>query len=305
MKTDIFENIELIKNLPTTIRLCSQKKPINLYFSDAAKLTCHHIALKSEEHDHLIQAIKTLTLIDNQHVNHLFIQFFCLAHEPSGALKCVHSTLCFDSKSQSIYLSPSSLNFFQDHELINFASREKQGFSKTETVKFHYLSAEDFPDLDIAHSEHLFLKYLAKQENLILDFLNDHGIDSNWQIQKIGINLYSSLDSCDKCQNKLLTFFHPDSPFSMQVKTDLSHAGYGFSNDLSWQLIFFSTVPCKKSSYVVSQNNAYTPFRYNKDKKTFAFTHAPEQQCAFPCQIHDLEIKKLSNPLMLSQIIDF
>jgi hypothetical protein len=290
MKNNILDDLESIRSLSTTIRLDNDLKPINLYFTDAEKLTCDHIPLISKEHSLLLQTINKLTALDKQRVNHLFVQFFCLVSFEMG-LKVIHSTLCFDPHKKSIYLAPSTENLFEAHFLLNFASREKQGYGQVDEVKFHYLSAEDFPDLEIPHSEHLLLNYLNKHEYLTLDFLSGHNIDDFSQIKKIGVILYSCLDSCDSCQNNLLNFFHQHSQFTRQLK-----------RNLDWQVIFFSSVPCKKSSYVASEFGAHTPFKYDKIKKIFHIAHEEEKEVTFPCQISAVEIKRISEKVMLSRI---
>jgi hypothetical protein len=292
MKSDILEDIESIRNLSTTIRLNQDLKPINLYFSDAEKLTYNCRPLISKEHQSLLETIKKLTIVDKQRVNHLFVQFFCLAHHVSGDLKIYHSTLCFDPEKKNIYLAPSSENLFENHYLLNFASREKIGFAEIDHVKFYYLSAEDFPNLEIPHSEHLLLNYLDKHKHLTLDFLKGHDIHTLSEIKKIGVILYSCLDSCDSCQNNLLSFFHQHSSFTKQLKTDLD-----------WQIIFFSSVPCKKSSYIASEHGSHTLFKYDKQKKVFLLADGLETEVTFPCQISAIETKKFSERIMLSQIL--
>lgn len=303
MKEDVLKNLEQVKQLFTTVRVSQQANPVNLYLSNAENLTYNKTRLISIEHDQLLQTIKALTSLDNQRVNHLFVQFFCLAYDHSGHLKTVHSTLCHDNLTKKIYLASSSPSLFDDHILLNFASREKQGFFQINNTKFFFLSAEDFPELEIAHSEHLFMKYLKDNRNLISDFLNSHGIGLNWQIEKIGINFYSSLDSCDNCQNTLLDFFNSNSSFTKQMRVDLKKLGYKIPNTLSWQIIFFSEVPCKKSSYMALNKNVSTPFKFDKEKGVFILKDFPEERFSFPCEIHALELKTLSEQLMVSQIL--
>ena len=69
-----------------------------------------------------------------------------------------------------------------------------------EGLNLHTLNASTDPSLEIPHSEFMLIKYL--EESIVL--LANSIPNETCKILYFGLTLYSSLDSCDQCQNHLI-----------------------------------------------------------------------------------------------------
>ncbi|MBA3815724.1 MAG: hypothetical protein H0X29_04230 [Parachlamydiaceae bacterium] len=289
-------------NQPSTVRFDLDDRPVNLYFTDAKNLSYNYLSLIPQDHCKLLDGVEALILQDYMCVNHLFVQLFCVLTSPEGVLKCVHGIICWNAQEKKMYLTQE----MERKILIDFASRDKAGFACTGEINFFYLSADTFLDLEIPHSEHLLIKYLQANPKIVEDLVDLNpeiafsGIEQ-WSLEKLGVILYSSLDSCDQCQNALCKFFDSQSPFVQNIERSLRNRGCHFQENFSWNIVFFSSMPCKKSSYFLCDNFSKQAFTFDKDRSIFYFKNSPLNFLDFPCSLVTLDIKDF-NFIMLSQI---
>lgn len=303
--TSLTHRIFAFENLPysivdsTTIRLAHEGQLSNIYISDPLKITYDGHPVASEIHNQLIDAVEKLGVNDEHQVNHLFAQLFCIATSPEGVTQRLHCLICWDSELQKLVLS-SNLN---DALVVNFVSRDyKSGCENIDNIQFCFISPENVLELAIPHSEHILITYLSNSPALISNGLKQWGLNTNWTIQKFGFIFYSTLDSCDLCQNELMKFFNPSSPYMESVSRDLSTLGISFDINSLGQLIFYSSVPCKKSSYFHYKGGSLNPFQFNKEKNSF-FSKNHSDEIIFPCSIEHIDLKDNFAPsLIISNI---
>jgi len=158
--------------------------------------------------------------------------------------------------------------------LINFMSRERSApEKKSESLAYHPLIASHQNTLQLPHSEPLLLHSITNcEETIALKLLSQH---SQRKIRHLGILLYSSLDSCDECEERLYRFFAPSSPFYKKI-TNALHAAH-----VPWMIGYFSSSPCKKSSYILSLPHSERPFSYDKLQRKFFFSKVPQEELSF------------------------
>jgi len=291
---------EYRSDAPSTVRLTTTGRLANIYFSNPEKLTYKKTPLPSHLHSSLLDATKELCLQDGCDVNHLFAQVMCIAESPQNALRIFYANIGWDDQKQCVSLrSDTQLPF------ANFVSRlYKEGAGKMHDIQFCYVNPSSCQHLALQHSEHILVRHLEDDFEAITDFFSVHALGQGWKIHKFGVLMYSSLDSCDACQEQLLQFFDPGSVFSQKVSAHIKSIGCEMKKNPFGIVCFFSTRSCKRSSYsILHQGSLVGHFVYNKEKEKFFMKDQPFCEILFPCSRESFDIDEITMaPLLVSSI---
>lgn len=284
---------------PSTVRFDASGNLANIYFSSPVGLKFKAATILSNAHFELLHAVGKLSAEDQYQVNHLFAQLFCIVSDAEHPERIFHANICWDEKVHKLSLCPDV-----NASLANFVSREyKEGVGAVDDTHFCYRNPTSCTDLALPHSEHILVSHLEKNKDAITNFFRLNSLGANLKIQKMGVILYSSLDSCDICQEKLVNFFRITSAFSQNIRAQMVEKGCQMAENLLWTICFFSAVPCKKSSYVSVCMDARAPFIYDKEKRRFFFKDRPFCELSFPCSIPIIDISQpVERQTLLSHI---
>ncbi|MDB2613729.1 hypothetical protein N9Y92_01055 [Chlamydiales bacterium] len=184
--------------------------------------------------------LEKATEIDHQNVNHLFIEIKILVFNQNGVIESLSLPLRWN-------LQKKKLTFIlQDNDtpIIDFVSRyylEEKVFLTNQMI--YRLPADSHPSALYNHSEALFFGLFNETTQLFEEVIESQ----SKKIINSTLVYYSSLDSCDEC----LSLIHH------------------YSSKLPLKQIFISYYPCKKSSYLLSDNDTLTPLSFNKERQCF------------------------------------
>ena len=144
---------------------------------------------------------------------------------------------------------------------------------------------------------------LHKNMKEIANYFSSKATEKLLHIQRLGLILYSSLDSCDMCQDELIRFFQPSSEFSQKMNKMFIERGHTVTENPSWLICYFSTLPCKKSSYTQLSRDVLTHFTYNKEKEKFFLKTKPLEAVTFSCAIEGFDLSHANDaPILWSYI---
>lgn len=271
----------------TTVRI-ENGQIINTYFNCPDKLVYGKTSLLSDQHINFLTGVGQLGQTDNYEANHLFAQIYCIYLENSN-LYIQRKNLCWDETNKTIAFQ-EGLSL----PLINFMSRECGKPHDLEAFNLHTVNASKDPSLRLSHSEFILLKYL---EEGIIPFANLVP-KKPCQILSLGLVIYSSLDSCDQCQNHLLQTFSPTSHLLEKLAILAPE-----SKNIPWFITYFSSQACKKSSYICSSESNLSPFYFDKAKKKF-FSMQTNEEMAFPCSVEAFDLEQLTESLFFMSCIE-
>lgn len=271
----------------TTVRM-EKEQVVNRYFNCPDKLSYQNQPLLSDLHSIFLNGVGVLGREDHYEANHLFAQIFCIYLENSK-LNTIRNNLSWDAENKTITFQ-EGMSF----PLINFMSREMGNVHDLGGINLHTINASEDFTIGYSHSEFILLKYLEEGISPLANALPKAGC----KILSLGLVIYSSLDSCDRCQDQLLQTFNPSSRFLKKLEILAPE-----TKNIPWFIAYFSSQACKKSSYISLSEDRITPFYFDKITKKFFSSHT-NQQMLFPCSIEGFDLSKHTEPLFFMSSIE-
>lgn len=224
------------------------------FYAFTSTITYKGLRIFCTENNKAIDILKNLYAQDQQAINHLLVELSVVIQETDGTVRSHPFKLCTSKEKNTFSFVPLNISSFR----VDFVSRSHQnGYRELLNEEIFYYISENNEIAAYAHSEALLAGIINNFPEIIYNFLEQIHIN---KVLAINFIYYSSLDTCDCCQELL----HQIN----QSLQDMIKKNYGIYN-VPIKYIFYSIAPCKKSSYFVYDEHEPYRIYFNKTHKKF------------------------------------